>query len=37
VGGQWKRGGKNKYDLHIVNNQTADFIPIDSKFEPITS
>jgi branched-chain amino acid transport system substrate-binding protein len=37
VGGQWKRGGKNKYDLHIVNNQTADFIPLDSKFEPITS
>ena len=37
VGGQWKHGTKNKYDLNIVNNQTADFIPLDSKFEPIPS
>ena len=35
VGGQWKRGSKTKYALNIVNDQTAPFIPLDSKFEPI--
>jgi branched-chain amino acid transport system substrate-binding protein len=37
VGGQWKRGSQTKYQLDIVNNQTADFIPLDSKFAPIAS
>ena len=27
VGGQWKHGTKNKYDLNIVNNQTGGFHP----------
>jgi len=27
VGGQWVKGSKNKYDLVIVNNQTAPAIP----------
>ena len=35
VGGQWKRGTRFKYDLNIVNNQSAPNIPVDSKFEPI--
>jgi branched-chain amino acid transport system substrate-binding protein len=35
VGGQWKRGTKTKYELDIVNNQTAPFIPLDSTFGPI--
>jgi branched-chain amino acid transport system substrate-binding protein len=35
VGGQWKRGKKSKYELDIVNNQTAPFVPVDSKFTAI--
>ena len=35
VGGQWKKGEKFKYDLHIVYNQPAPNIPLDSPFEPI--
>ena len=35
VGGQWKPGKKFKYDLHIVNNQTAKNIPLDSKIETL--
>ncbi len=33
VGGQWKPGKRFKYDLHIVNNETAKNIPLDSKME----
>jgi branched-chain amino acid transport system substrate-binding protein len=35
VGGQWKPGTRFKYDLHIVYNQTAPNIPLDSPLEPI--
>ena len=35
VGGQWKKGEKFKYDLHVVYNQPAPNIPLDSPFEPI--
>jgi branched-chain amino acid transport system substrate-binding protein len=35
VGGQWKKGSKFKYDLHVVFNQPAPNIPLDSPFEPI--
>jgi branched-chain amino acid transport system substrate-binding protein len=35
VGGQWKKGEKFKYDLHIVYNQPAPNISLDSPFEPI--
>ena len=35
VGGQWKKGKKFKYDLHIVYNKTAPNIPLDSAFEAI--
>ncbi len=35
VGGQWKKGTKFPYDLHIVYNKTAPNIPTDSPFEPI--
>jgi branched-chain amino acid transport system substrate-binding protein len=35
VGGQWKKGKKFMYDLHIVYNKTAPNIPLDSPFEPI--
>jgi branched-chain amino acid transport system substrate-binding protein len=35
VGGQWKPGKRFKYDLHIVNNETAKNIAIDSKMEPL--
>jgi branched-chain amino acid transport system substrate-binding protein len=35
VGGQWKRGGKWKYDLNIVSNKSAPNIPVDGKVEPI--
>jgi branched-chain amino acid transport system substrate-binding protein len=37
VGGQWKKGSKYKYDLAVVNNQMANFIPLDGKFEPLKS
>jgi branched-chain amino acid transport system substrate-binding protein len=35
VGGQWKKGKKFKYDLHVVYNQAAPSIALDSLFEPI--
>lgn len=35
VGGQWKKGKKFKYDLHIVFNKSAPNIPLDSAFEEI--
>ena len=35
VGGQWKKGKKFKYDLHVVYNQPAPNIALDSPFEPI--
>jgi branched-chain amino acid transport system substrate-binding protein len=35
VGGQWKMREKFKYDLHVVYNQPAPNIPVDSPFEPI--
>jgi branched-chain amino acid transport system substrate-binding protein len=36
VGGQWEKGTKFKYDLHIVYNKTAPNIPLDSPFHAIT-
>lgn len=36
VGGQWKKGtGGRKYDLVIVNNETAKSIPVGGKLDPI--
>jgi branched-chain amino acid transport system substrate-binding protein len=35
VGGQWKRGGKWKYDLTIVSNKSAPSIPTGGKMDPI--
>ncbi len=35
VGGQWKKGEKFPFDLHIVYNGSAPEIPLDSAFEPI--
>jgi branched-chain amino acid transport system substrate-binding protein len=35
VGGQWKKGDKFKYDLHVVYNQPAPNIALDSPFEAI--
>ena len=35
VGGQWKKGAKFKYDLHIVYNGSAPNIKLDSQFEAI--
>ena len=36
VGGQWKLGGKFKYDLQVVNNKTAPNIPTTGRFGIIT-
>ena len=36
VGGQWKPGKQFKFDLHIIDNQTAKSIPIDSKIVPLS-
>ncbi len=36
VGAQWVRGTKYKYDLQVVNNKTAPFIPTTGKFLPLT-
>lgn len=36
VGGQWRPGKKWKYDLDIVFNKTAPFIPLDGKFKAIS-
>jgi branched-chain amino acid transport system substrate-binding protein len=35
VGGQWRLKGEGKYDLVIVDNQTAPAIPAAGKMEPI--
>lgn len=35
VGGQWRRGGKHKYDLVVVSNKSAPNIPAQGKIEPI--
>jgi branched-chain amino acid transport system substrate-binding protein len=35
VGGQWVKGKKFKYDLVIVNNQTAPNIPTQAKIKPL--
>jgi branched-chain amino acid transport system substrate-binding protein len=36
VGGQWRKGTKNKYDLVIVENSLASSIPVADKLKPIT-
>jgi branched-chain amino acid transport system substrate-binding protein len=35
VGGQWKKGEKFKYDLHVVFNQPAPEIALDTPFQAI--
>jgi branched-chain amino acid transport system substrate-binding protein len=35
VGGQWRLGADGKYDIVIVDNQTAPNIPTGGKMEPI--
>jgi len=35
VGGQWRKGGKFKYDLIIVENSLAKNIPLQDKLKPI--
>jgi branched-chain amino acid transport system substrate-binding protein len=35
VGGQWVKGKKYKYELVIVNNQTAKNIPTQAKIKPM--
>jgi branched-chain amino acid transport system substrate-binding protein len=35
VGGQWVKGKKYKFDLVIVDNRTASFIPVAGKLKPI--
>lgn len=35
VGGQWRRGGRFKYDLTIVDNSQAKMIPVHDKLRPI--
>ena len=35
VAGQWRLGGKHKYQLVIVDNRTAPNIPVGGKMEPI--
>jgi branched-chain amino acid transport system substrate-binding protein len=35
VGGQWRKGTKNKYDLVIVENSLASSIPVADKLKPI--
>ncbi len=36
VGGQWRLGGKYKYDLVITSNETAPMIPTGGDMQPIT-
>ncbi|MDQ3060007.1 MAG: ABC transporter substrate-binding protein [Pseudomonadota bacterium] len=31
VGGQWVKGRTNKYELLIVNNESAPFVPLDAR------
>jgi branched-chain amino acid transport system substrate-binding protein len=35
VGGQWRLGGKFKYDLVITSNETAPAIPVGGDMQPI--
>lgn len=35
VGGQWRRGGKHKYELAVVSNNAAPGIPTQGRLEPI--
>lgn len=35
VGGQWRRGGKHKYELVVVDNSQATMIPVQGKLKPI--
>jgi len=35
VGGQWRKGGKHKYELLIVENSQAKMIPVQDKLKPI--
>ena len=35
VGGQWVKGKKYKYELVIVNNDTAKNIPTQAKLKPM--
>lgn len=35
VGGQWVKGKKFKYDLVVVNNETAPNIPTQAKIQPL--
>ena len=35
VGGQWRKGSKNKYDLVIVENSLASSIPVADKLQPL--
>ncbi len=35
VGGQWVKGAKHKYDMHVVNNKGATNIPTQGSFKPI--
>ena len=35
VGGQWRKGSKNKYDLVIVENSLASAIPVADKLKPL--
>ena len=36
VGGQWKLGGQFKYDLTVVDNQTAKDIPLGGDLKPLS-
>ena len=35
VGGQWRLKDGGKYDIVIIDNQTAPTIPVGGKMEPI--
>jgi branched-chain amino acid transport system substrate-binding protein len=35
VGGQWRKGGKFKYDLVVVENSLAPAIPVQDKLKPL--
>jgi branched-chain amino acid transport system substrate-binding protein len=35
VGGQWQKGTKHKFDLHVVNNKSAPNIPTTAKMKVI--
>ena len=37
VGGQWKKGGKYKFDLVVVENSLAKNIPLGGKLEPLSA